>query len=186
MVTFRGAPALRGRLAPNVLDPPSKPKFFHNLVGFFPCKRCNVCKINLERPKKFTDFISTVDNSIYHIKFFATCTTPFIVYLITCPCNKQYVGRTIRSFAIRVNEHITSIIKGKTNHSVPKHYLIKHNKDPKGTRFQIIDRFEAPWRGASSKRGVSRLETYWIYTLKSYTPFGMNIEWDINSFINKS
>lgn len=33
-------------------------------------------------------------------------------------------------------------------------------------------------------REVSRLETKWIYLAQTYAPFGMNIEWDMNAFIN--
>lgn len=32
---------------------------------------------------------------------------------------------------------------------------------------------------------MSRLETFWIYELQSHSPLGLNIEWDINAFINK-
>lgn len=110
----------------------------------------------------------------------------YIVYFITCPCSKQYVGRTIRTFAIRVNEHIKAIKKGRTNHSVPNHYLLYHNWNPIGTKFQIIDRFVSHWRGESNIRGVSKLETFWIHQLRCYTPHGLNVEWDINSFINQS
>lgn len=120
------------------------------------------------------------------MKQFATCKTPYIVYLITCPCKKQYIGQTIRNFTTRVKEHITAIKKGKTNHSVPKHYASHHDRNPAGTTFQVIDRFIPHWRGESNIRGVSRLETWWIYQMKCYVPHGLNIEWDINAFINQS
>lgn len=78
--------------------------------------------------KKSESFQSTV-TIIYHMRHFTTCTTRDIVYLITCPCNKQYVGRTIRTFSIRVNEHITSIKLGRTNHTVPRHFLQFHDEN---------------------------------------------------------
>lgn len=101
-------------------------------------------------------------------------------------CHKQYVGRTIRTFSTRVNEHVTGIKDGKSKHTVPGHYLQFHNKDPTGTLFQVIDKFVPHWRGESRLRGVSCLETYWIHELRSYFPFGLNVEWDLNSFINQS
>lgn len=70
-------------------------------------------------------------------------------------------------------------------HIVPKHYACCHNRDPRGTLFVAIDKYEAPWRGGSTKRGVSRLETKWIYELKSYSPH-MIVEWDSNAFINNA
>lgn len=83
----------------------------------------------------------------YSMKHFTMCATKHIVYLITCPCKKQYVGRTIRTFSIRVNEHIAKIKKGCIKHSVPHHYLEFHDKDLTGTSFQIIDKFVPHRRG---------------------------------------
>lgn len=120
------------------------------------------------------------------MKHFTTCATRYIVYLITCPCKKQYVGRTIRTFSVRVNEHIASIKKGRNNHSVPRCYLKHHNKNQLGTKFQIIGKCIPHWRGDSCLRGVLHLETFWIYQLKSYLPYGVNIDWDINAFINQA
>lgn len=128
---------------------------------------------------------STVTSHIYHMKQFATCSSQYIVYLLTCPCHKQYVGRTVRTFTIRFNEHIAGIKGGKDKHTVPRHYLQYHNKNPSGTLFQVIDRFVLHWRGESRLRGVSRLEKYWIHKLGSYSPYGLNVEWDLNSFIDQ-
>lgn len=130
--------------------------------------------------------MSTTTGRLYQMKHLTTCAMHHIVYLLICPCKKQYVGCTICLFSIRVNEHITNIKSSKTNHSVPKHYLRHHNKDTSGTQFLIIDKLIPHWRGDSSIRSVSRLETFWIHELKSYWPHGMNVDWDINAIINKS
>lgn len=57
---------------------------------------------------------------------------------------------------------------------------------PKGSQFLIIDKYIPPWRGGAMTRRVSRLETYWIHQLQTYSPFGLNIEWDINDFISQA
>lgn len=103
------------------------------------------------------------------MKHFTTCATKFIVYLITCPCKKQYVERTIRTFSVRVNEYLVKIKKGCVKHSIPRHYLEHHNRDPTGTQFQVIDKFIPHWRGDSCLRGVSQLDTYQIYELRYYS-----------------
>lgn len=72
---------------------------------------------------------------------FTTCATKFVVYLLTCPCNKQYIGCTIRTFSIQVNEHLTNIRNGKINHTVSHHYLEHHDRDPTGTKFVVINKF---------------------------------------------
>lgn len=126
------------QIAPNGIDPPS---FFHDLKGYYPCRRCSVCLHNICGRRKSELFESTTTSRRYQIKHFTTCATRHIVYLLTCPCKKKYVGRTIRSFSVRVNKHLASIKKGRTNHSVPRHYLHHNNKNPSGTQFQIIDKF---------------------------------------------
>lgn len=83
-----------------------------------------------------------------------------------------------------MGEHIAKIRNGDIRHTVPRHYREHHNFDPKGTEFRVIDKYIPPWRGGAMTRGVSRLETYWIYELQTHYPLGMNVEWDINSFLN--
>lgn len=45
-VIYRGAPPLRNRIAPNVINPPMRPTFFQDLKGYYPCGKCNVCMHN--------------------------------------------------------------------------------------------------------------------------------------------
>lgn len=44
---YRGVPSLKNKLAPNIINPPIKPTFFHNWTGFNPCKRCTVRQYNI-------------------------------------------------------------------------------------------------------------------------------------------
>ena len=185
-VIFRGAPTLRNSIAPNVVDPPERPVFFQDMKGYYPCKKCRVCQFNTNGRTKSLEFGSTSTGRQYPIKVFCTCATTHVVYLVTCPCGKQYVGRTIRAFSVRVGEHVTKIIGGSTKHTVPRHYRECHARNPKGSQFLIIDKYVAPWRGGAKTRGVSRLEAYWIYELRTYVPYGLNVDWDINAFINQS
>lgn len=95
-IIFRGSPSLHSQISHNVIDAPIKPTFFPESKGYYACEKCNVCTHNLCGRKKSESFQSTVTSTVYHMKYFTTCTSRYIVYLITCPCNKQYVGRTIR------------------------------------------------------------------------------------------
>lgn len=115
-----------------------------------------------------------------------TCSTLGVVYLLQCPCGLQYIGRTKRPLQVRLNEHITNIKSGFTNHSVSKHYLLVHNKDPSNTLFLGIDRFSPNWRGSSLVREISKLKMSWIYKAKTYVPYGLNIDVDVNAFIDNS
>lgn len=55
--------------------------------------------------------------------------------------SKQYVGRTIRAFSVRVGEHIARIKSGDIKHNVPRHYREHHSRDPRGSQFFIIDKY---------------------------------------------
>ena len=96
------------------------------------------------------------------------------------------MGRTKRPLHIRLNEHLTNICNGFPNHSVSKHYLLAHNKDPVGTIFLGIEKSQAHWRGSDLVRSISRSEMKWIHQLKCYEPHGMNIEVDVNCFIDNA
>lgn len=185
-VIFRGAPTLQSKIAPNITNPPIRQPLFHEMEGFYSCRKCTVCQHNSGIGRKTVSFTSSVTHKQYSIKQFCTCTTSYIVYLITCHCGKQYVGRTIRSFSVRVAEHIALIKSGDTKHTVPRHYKLHHNRVIKGTQFVVIDRYVPPWRGGAMTRGVSRLETFWIHELRTHFPLGMNVELDINAFINRA
>lgn len=45
-VVFRGAPSLRNRVSPNILDPPTRANIFSQLTGYYQCRRCRVCSLN--------------------------------------------------------------------------------------------------------------------------------------------
>lgn len=124
--------------------------------------------------------------AIQQLQPFITCSTEGVVYLLQCPCGLQYVGRTKRSLSVRLNEHVTNILTGFLKHPVSRHYLEVHNRNPAKTIFLGIDRYTPHWRGGSLVRRISRLEMAWVHKLKCYTPFGLNVEVDLNTFIDNS
>lgn len=186
-VIYRGAPSLKNRVAPNVLDPPlTKKGFFEYMIGFYQCRRCRVCSLSGCAHRRTHNFISTSTQMEFEIRSFITCSTERVVYLLQCPCGLQYVGRTKRPLSVRLNEHITNILTGFPKHPVSRHYLEVHDRDPRKTIFLGIDRYTPHWRGGSIIRGISRLEMTWIHRLKCYTPFGLNVDVDLNAFLDNS
>lgn len=123
-LVFRGVPSLKDSLAPGACDPPTtKPMFFQNLVAYHKCKRCAVCSINHIRDRKTTKFVSNSTSQEFDIKSFITCSTTHVVYLLICPCELQYIGRTVQPPQVILNEHIGNIRRGVKGHSVSGHYL---------------------------------------------------------------
>lgn len=94
-VLFRGASNLRHSIAPDVPVPPIRPTFFGDLKGFFPCRKCQICKLNAFRGRRLTEFTLVGSGTTHSIVSFITCTTKCVVYLLRCPCGLEYIGRTI-------------------------------------------------------------------------------------------
>lgn len=148
-VIFKGILSLRDRIAPNIVDPPTKRlSFFQNLSGYHQCRRCQVCTLNKSKTRRTESFISTSTSREHKIEPFVTCSSTGVVYLLQCPCGLQYIGRTKRSMQVHLGEHIANIKISFKYHSVSKHYDMFHNLNPANTLFMVIDKYSAHWRGA--------------------------------------
>lgn len=147
---------------------------------------CSLNGCRHRRTQKLISSSTSIEYKIKLIKLFITCSTEGVVYLLQCPCGLQYVGRTKRPLSVRLNEHITDIKNGFLKHSVSKHYLTAHDKNPAQTIFLGIYKFSPQWRGSSLVRGISRLEMSWIHRIKCYVSFGLNVDVDPNAFIDNS
>lgn len=64
-VIYKGAPLLKGRVAPNIINPLTKSSFSHNLMGSYPCRKCIVCCHNVTLGRRVESFGSTVTNRTY-------------------------------------------------------------------------------------------------------------------------
>lgn len=103
--------------------------------------------------------------------------------MLQCSCGLQYVGRTTRELSVRIGEHVRNIKKGFRHHSVSKHFRGVHGKDPQYLKFYGIDKIEKNWRNMNMRREVSKNETYWIFKLNTMRPLGLNVELDVNCFL---
>lgn len=72
---------------------------------------------------------------------------------------------------VRLGEHIANIKIGFKYHSVSKHYDMFYNRNPANTIFLAIDKYSAHWRGGSPR-------------MASIHPYGLNIDTDVNAFID--
>lgn len=74
-VVCRGVPPLKLQLAPNVVDPAK-----HG--GYFPCRKCPICKLNASKNRRTESFQSTSTQEIFSIKPFIVCSTKYVVYIV--------------------------------------------------------------------------------------------------------
>lgn len=87
---------------------------------------------------------------------------------------------------MRLEEHVGNIKQGFPKHNLSKHYAKHHNKNLDGTLFVPIEKLNPHWRGTNRVRSISKIETQWIFDMKSYVPHGLNVDWDINCFLNNA
>lgn len=130
---YRKAPTLRNHLVHNIIDPPKNVKLFSNMKGFYRWQKCLPSRLSKKQPRKRESFRSGVTNKEYQIRGSSTCNSTHVTYIIDCPYQLQYVGRTTRPLSIRIREHINDIRKGFPKHSLSRHFKEVHQKRSKGT-----------------------------------------------------
>jgi len=112
---------------------------------------------------------STSTKQIYPITDHYTCTTPGVIYLITCKtCNKQYVGQTGQNLRLRFRHHRNHLSQ-HTGRPIYRHFA-QHNFN--NITIQVIEQ---------QLDDLTRYERerYWIRTLKTFLPKGLNSKYDI-------
>ncbi|CAJ0964199.1 unnamed protein product [Ranitomeya imitator] len=96
-------------------------------------RRCKACA-NCVKTKKFSNFDGS---KTYEIRSFLSCSSKGVIYHLTCPCGKIYIGLTTRELKIRIREHYLDIEKSKAVQdcanlkTLPRHYKKFHNSDPR-------------------------------------------------------
>ena len=112
-------------------------------------------------------FRSSVTGKTYPVRHSFSCSSSKLVYLITCSrCKKQYVGYTTNELRYRICRHRSNIINNRTiyvciHFNFPDHSL-------KNLTVQPIDT-------ATNERELKEKERFWIHTLQTYVPKGLNV-----------
>ena len=130
--------------------------------------RCATCKhLNCSKTIKCTR-----TGVSYPIRQSFSCTSTNLVYVITCTkCTKQYVGLTTKKLSTRINHHRTNIFSNKAIY-VSKHFnLPDHSVD--NLSVQAIDCVQT--NDPNPMSNLKKLESYWIRTLQTVQPSGLNV-----------
>lgn len=180
---YRRAKRIRDQIVKNVPDPPKRISTFLDQKGFYRCGRCKPCRLTNKAERKITGFKSNATKQIYKVDKLITCCSTHVTYVLECSCGLQYVGRTTRALSVRIGEHVRNIEKEYKYHSVSKHFREIHRRDPRHLKFYAIDKIEPNWRNLNMRREVSKNGTYWIFKLNTMQPMGLNVELDVNCYI---
>ncbi|XP_077134833.1 uncharacterized protein LOC143788815 [Ranitomeya variabilis] len=142
-------------------------------TGTFPCLSCMSCSNII----KGNEVIHPRTGKSYPIKDYYTCATSFVVYIIKCPCGLLYVGETTQAIRDRISSHKSTIRREKLWLPLPAHFKeARHNIAQ--LRFQIVEKVPRPRRGGNHIQLLKQRETFWIYTLDTLHPRGLNREID--------
>lgn len=95
----------------------------------------------------------------------------------------MYVGRTICPLRERFGEHRRKIEGGKDKHSVPRHFAEYHNKSTEGLEVWILEQMPKNLSQAERFQKLCERETYWIYSLNTLNPGGINEELEISTIL---
>ena len=132
-------------------------------------KKCGKCPIDIHiKDGNQKTFSSTNTRECYRLKGEFNCRTNGVIYLITCEkCKIQYVGQSGRSFHDRIREHMYSIVK--TENAIGIHFNSKgHNHLHMNAT--IVEKVFPNTPQYRLER-----EDYWIKTLNTKKPKGLNI-----------
>ena len=149
-------------------QPTALPLLRRSTTGIRKCKspRCVTCKVHLNTSTSFKSANPT-NKSVYYIRHSFTCESTNIVYLITCTkCKKQYVGCTTHSLRYRINHHRSSIMRRLPSY-IYKHFNLQDH-DITNLTVQPIDT-------TKDRTELHNLEKYWIASLSTLVPFGLNV-----------
>ncbi|MCP4394501.1 MAG: GIY-YIG nuclease family protein [Alphaproteobacteria bacterium] len=135
-----------------------------------PCDntRCKTCPyVSTQRLIR-----SAVTGRLYSLMSEASCVTKKVVYLLSCKkCNMQYVGETIQRLRERFSQHKNAVLKKKNNLLYRHFNQAGHSVDD--MQICILETItESDVKIAKSK--LLEAENFWIRTLISAHPFGLN------------
>lgn len=149
--------------------------------GMHACGHCNICKYI----HQIDVFANPCGGKAYKIKHFINCSTTRVIYMLTYPCNKIYIGKTKRQLCIRIRKHIGSIKKKDDDRPIPIHFTKFHNGDPKGLLVKGIYVLNLPPRRGDFDTILLQKEKMWTYYLDSLVPKGLNTKFSLQPFLQK-
>lgn len=180
LITFRKARSLKDSLVQSHLQIQKKNKgTLRELRGFYPCGKCKACSGS----KRVTTYKVPELRGMRTIKKFLTCSTPFAIYCLVCPCGLRYIGSTIHPLKVRILEHQRAIAKKDASYPLARHYAEKHASNRNEISFFGLDSVDECIRGGDRVKRLRRLESRYIIDLQTKNPKGLNSSEELASHL---
>lgn len=129
----------------------------------FRCGSCSVCTFI----RKTKTFSSSSTNKVFEIREIFHCKTKGLVYLCTCSCPYDYIGKTKRELRRRICEHLGDL-RHRRDTPIARHVWEKYEGDPKCLTFCVIQKIRQSPRKGEWDRYILQKETQWIFRMRSY------------------
>ncbi|OCT65682.1 hypothetical protein XELAEV_18041919mg, partial [Xenopus laevis] len=95
------------------------------------------------------------------LKYFATCHTNNVIYLLKCPCGLAYIATDTT-----VSTHFNTV-----------------NQNQSQLRWAILEVISPQNRGGNPKKRILQREAYWIKKFVTLHPKGLNDSWNVKCFL---
>lgn len=142
--------------------------------GCTPCfsNTKNSCCKQVVHTKTFT---SNITNETYKIFHKLNCRSKYLIYLLECrQCKIQYIGKSETPFNIRLNNHRKDV---KKPNSIPacRHFNDNQHIFDRDAKFTLIEQLkDTNIEKALITTRLKRRENFWINTLRTLHPYGLN------------
>ena len=179
-VVYKRPPNIRQTLVKSDLLPIRQGTFLDDILpeGNYRCGSCVQCQFT----KKCTTYKHPHTGQTLKIRGTITCTQKNVIYLLTCPCNLAYVGKTTRCLKTRIAEHRSNIRNRDQRSPVATHF---HEAGHNISMLQYIgiEQVKKPRRGGNIDTLLLKRESYYIHKLDTKQPRGLNQENEIGPFL---
>lgn len=178
-IVLKRPPNLNNMLVRADLPSLSQPHFLQKTPhGNYRCGHCAQC--NFTQKTKSFNHPRTGKN--YKIKGVISCHTPNVIYMLKCPCGLAYIGKTTRPLKNRISEHRSNIRNHDQKSPVALHFSqAQHNVST--LKYIGIEQVHLPKRGGNIDNILLKREAFWIYTLDTLSPRGLNEDFDLRPFL---
>ncbi|CAJ0930540.1 unnamed protein product, partial [Ranitomeya imitator] len=132
----------------------SRQAFFYKLH-----RKCAQCANVLKGPK----ISHPQTGSDIPIQGFFTCNSKDVVYAIKCPCGKMYSDIRCGKYHLPIPNHFR-----EAGHSVAQ------------LRFLVLEQVSLNRRGGNLRKKLLQREAFWIYSLQSLEPKGLNRDYNLS------
>ena len=148
--------------------------------GFFPCRNCTSCTTTgMKRTSKLK---CSKSGKKYTINKFITCSSVNVIYLLTCPCGLQYIGKNNRQLRIRINEHRSAIHRKDIRSPVARHFSMAEHKIS-DLEVVAIERISPSRRNREVESKLLQCEARWTFYMGTLSPGGLNEDFDLTCFL---